>query len=61
MKCPLRRWVFDAQCQQLIPEQLDCLKEECAWWIKLTQRCALTQMVYCLDDLSDVLKDIRGP
>ncbi len=57
MKCPIRRWVFDVKTQQLIPEQLDCLKEECAWWDDLPQRCALLSIAA---KLTSIEGNIRG-
>ena len=59
MKCPLRRWVYDVEAQQLIPEQLDCLKEECAWWEKAGEGCSILLIGLRIGTLCDVLDEIQ--
>lgn len=57
MKCPVRRWVFDVEAQQLIPEQLDCLKEECAWWVSEIEMCCIKG---CLLNLATIAECLGG-
>lgn len=40
MKCPLRYLETHYPDEQIGRDQLDCLKEECAWWIKEADQCA---------------------
>jgi len=44
MKCPIRHASVIGAYDQTQYEDLDCLKEECAWWNSTNGMCAILQL-----------------
>lgn len=42
MKCPMRKMVQQIELGRTIEEPMDCLKEECAWWVDGEGGCVIT-------------------
>jgi len=41
MKCPLIKNILEIDTGETKQDLVDCLKEECAWWIAGDERCAV--------------------
>jgi len=59
MKCPLFAAAF-IMSDRLTPEKaLNCLKEECAWWVKVSQSCAMEAIPRIIGYVGSELKTIK--
>ena len=59
MKCPV---MTAGNFERFPPEKdefIDCLKEECAWWDEIDERCVLVTLVDKIADMRDDLIQIR--
>jgi len=52
MKCPLMILADHLRPGGYVVEIGDCLKEECAWWDKDLQRCAVPRIAERLDQIT---------
>jgi len=59
MKCPLRYIETRYPDEQIGREQLDCLKEECAWWVKASESCAMEAIPRIIGYVGSELKTIK--
>lgn len=59
MKCPLRSFRGKGTYDQDQSEDLDCLKEECAWWQKDLENCIIYQAGMEIGTLCLFLEDIK--
>lgn len=59
MKCPMLTMGWVSANPELRPQDVDCLKEECAWWSLDDGGCILQAFNNNLIDLISALKDIR--
>jgi len=58
MKCPLlQRYLIEGENQALEVFD-DCLKEECAWWVKASQSCAMEAIPRIIGYLGGELQNI---
>jgi hypothetical protein len=58
MKCPLM-FVGDLSSGAAYPDDVaNCLKEECAWWNKFHEECAITMIALETNYLEKDLRDI---
>ena len=51
MKCPLMIAHVPLAMSEDNPAVGDCLKEECAWWDEILDRCAVKTLGTCLDGI----------
>jgi len=58
MKCPLRTYSYKGAYDQDLREELDCLKEECAWWHPLTQCCAVDRIASNMSTLNGYMGEL---
>ena len=54
MKCPLPSFYRSWPSGEISAEKQDCIKEECAWWDKGNERCA----ILILSDIKEQLSII---
>jgi hypothetical protein len=59
MKCPLFRLAQLLQRREITWNDIDCLKEECAWWSSNSQQCYLGVLTGELYSLTEVMEEIR--
>ncbi|GAH73499.1 unnamed protein product [marine sediment metagenome] len=52
MKCPVITAGFWADPRASGADAIVCLKEECAWWDKVLQRCAIPRIAERLDQIT---------
>ncbi|MBA7601980.1 hypothetical protein ES703_09065 [subsurface metagenome] len=60
MKCPLRTTTTHYPDEQVGIDTWACIKEECAWWEKGTERCAILELNEMLAGIVGVLAEIRN-
>lgn len=41
MKCPLMLMRWQEKADRIEFEPMDCLKENCAWWVQNAKRCSI--------------------
>jgi len=63
MKCPLLAVMYRAEIPKLTLSLIECLKEECAWWLDEMDRCALPEIAVATGAIAEHLSVIReyGP
>ncbi|GAI84299.1 unnamed protein product [marine sediment metagenome] len=59
MKCPLIKKVVFQELPTINLVEGDCLKEECAWWVKASQSCAMEAIPRVIGFVGSELKGIR--
>ena len=59
MKCPLLmpRWI--GMPEVIKDSQVECIKEECAWWQEEIGNCIIYQLGMEIGTLTSFLEDIR--
>jgi len=60
MKCPIFRHAEMSLGTPYLTEGSDCLKEECAWWYKNNERCAVLTLAQGQVYLHKVLLSIEN-
>jgi len=58
MKCPLSKSIIRVGDEASIGTMVECLKEECAWWVETQGRCAIKDVALSLDYISTDLTHI---
>ena len=58
MKCPVMSQPYESGEYQSKWHGIDCLKEECAWWDRTAEKCAVLQLAFELDDVHCQLTEI---
>ena len=59
MKCP-KSFHYRVDAEGVVfRDAADCLREECAWWDKFNNTCNEVSKTAALDQLDNVLRDIR--
>lgn len=58
MKCPLRSFRGKGTYDQDQSEDLDCLKEECAWWDNKFDGCSILELNRTLYLISEYIERI---
>jgi len=58
MKCPLRSQQYKGAYDQDQYEDEDCLKEECAWWVKASESCAMEAIPRVIGYVGSTLKEL---
>ena len=58
MKCPLSNYVMERESGEDEVLLSDCLKEECAWWDKEAESCAMPTISARLGTVCDDLCEI---
>ena len=59
MKCPLILMAYLHRTGEVPTTQADCFKEECAWWVKSSQSCAMEAIPRIIGYLGSELKGIK--
>ena len=59
MKCPIRTFTYDNAYGIKQHDDLDCLKEECAWWDKDIDECRVFTSSEALVGIVEMLRQIR--
>jgi len=59
MKCPLREVGVHDEEGKFYYESADCLKEECAWWVKASGSCAMEAIPRIIGYVGAELKTIK--
>jgi len=59
MKCPLRSISTKYPDEQIGHDDLNCLKEECAWWDEPCEWCAILTLSRALTALGSVVDEIK--
>ena len=49
MKCPLLTMIYQGRRDNYIVEGIACLKEDCAWYNRSDERCAVVDIAVSLD------------
>ncbi len=60
MKCPLLTAGFLGKEKWKEEVNIDCLKEECAWWDRTAEKCAVLQLAFELDDVHCQLEEVAN-
>lgn len=58
MKCPRTFQIEITEDDQIKLVGADCIKEECAWWVKASQSCAMEAIPRVIGFLGSVQKTI---
>ncbi|HUV51493.1 MAG TPA: hypothetical protein VMW64_00275 [Dehalococcoidia bacterium] len=59
MKCPLLAFAWGNEGGKEPLVYPDCLKEECAWWVKVSQSCAMEAIPRIIGYVGSELKTIK--
>ena len=59
MKCPLFVMSYVMKVGDAPTHQADCIKEECAWWVKASESCAIEAIPRIIGFLGSELKGIK--
>lgn len=60
MKCPILCIANPKEAGMSSPTEVDCLKEECAWWLEDISMCAIRDLALELRYTQYRLQDITG-
>lgn len=52
MKCPLFVMTATRIARSEAPDYIECIKEECAWWVETQAECAIKQLALSLGFIS---------
>jgi len=59
MKCPLRIFVVRCGEETGLGYMPDCLKEECAWWVKASESCAMEAIPRIIGYVGGTIKELK--
>ena len=59
MKCPLILMAYLHRTGEVPTTQADCFKEDCAWWNKFTNECAVPMLALELNHLRAAIENMR--
>ena len=59
MKCPLLKGEIKLEDADVTMDFIDCLKEECAWWVKASESCAMEAIPRIIGYVGSELKTIK--
>jgi len=59
MKCPLRFMGCEIDALKPPETRFICLKEECAWWVKVSQSCAMEAIPRIIGYVGSELQTIK--
>ena len=58
MKCPKFKAAFIASNRDFLEGDVECDKEQCAWWVRIPGRCSEVHGAIALQDIHEVLHDL---
>lgn len=58
MKCPLLCMGESFSARKQGESDLDCLKDECAWWVGTNEKCAINELGQCIVGMMVYLHNI---
>jgi len=59
MKCPLSNFGLHPSTVGEILSPADCLKEECAWWVKASESCAMEAIPRIIGYVGGTIKELK--